>query len=276
MLLLLLGSASAFALQEISCNGLDIVDTVPSNGATDVPVDVRVAVVFGEGGCVPALGTEVTLADADGTAIPVALGPGSDDPDGTWLIELVTDEAFVPETSYVVTMTPPFSGEVSQMGFTTGTGTVVGLTGTPSLRVEETRWESESERSWGGLVSLDLAIEPAEDPDGLSVVQVKDADRDDHGVQSFRVPASGAKHVTVSWIDGRRPDEVCPQVRQIDGKGVATEWSEPACADVPGCSTASGPPALGLALLGMLTAAARRRARPGPGIPQSPASETHP
>ncbi|MDP2316645.1 MAG: hypothetical protein Q8P41_27370 [Pseudomonadota bacterium] len=260
LLLLVSAPAHAYAVMEAFCSGLVVADTVPSAGATDVPVDTRLALVFGDGGCEPASGWTATLADAAGTDLPLGLGPGSDEPDDTWLIELYTEEGLASETEYVLTMTPPDAGEVAELGFTTGTGTVAGLTGVPSLRVEEARWSSESDRSYSGLVTLDLAMEPTEDPDGLSVIQVKDADRE-RGIQSFRVPEAGAMGVTVNWMDGRRPREVCPQVRQIDGAGVATEWSEPQCASVPLCGTASGPPALALVLLGLL-AAARRTVRP--------------
>jgi hypothetical protein len=257
LIVLLLASASAYPAPNFFCNGVVLADTVPSAGATGVPVDTRVAIVFGAGGCASARGWAASLADPAGNAVRLEEGPGSEIPDDTWLIELFADEPLAAETEYVLTMTPPDAGEVAEMGFTTGSGMVAGLTGAPALRVEDARWAGESDRSYAGLVSLDLVVEPAEDPDGLSVIQVRDADRD-RGIQSFRVPAAGSMGVTVDWADGRRPAEVCPQVRQIDGAGVTTAWSEPECSSVPLCGTASGAPGLGLVLVGMLAAARRR------------------
>lgn len=260
-MLLPLLAASAFAVPEMHCSGLSLVDTVPSAEATGVPVDTRVALVFGEGGCVTASGWNAVLATADG--VEIGWLPGSD-PDEEWLLTLARDEPLAPDTAYVVTVTAE-DEEAIVFGFTTGTGTVAGITGEPTFEVTDTRWQAESDRSFDGLVSLDLAITPAADPDGLSVIQVRAPDFMHPDPRSYRVPADGPMAITANWMSGPTIDEMCVQVRQIDGLGVATDWSEPVCAAVDTgpaaiCGTTSGA-SLGALVLAGLAGLIRRGRR---------------
>lgn len=258
---MLLLFAAAHAMPQIHCSGLALVDSVPSAEATGVPVDTRVALVFGEGGCFTPSGWDAVLTNADGAEVGRLVH--GDDPNEEWLLALTHDAPLAPDTAHVVTVTAE-DEETVVFGFTTGSGTVAGITGEPRFEVTETRWQEDSDRSFSGLVSLDLAITPAEDPDGLSVIQVRAPDFMHPDPRSYRVPAEGPMTVTAHWMSGPAIEEMCVQVRQIDGLGIATEWSGKVCAAVdtgprPLCGTTRPTPALGLVLLGALGAAVRRR-----------------
>lgn len=230
-LLLLVPAAAAYTLLA-DCSPMAVSDTVPPPNGLEVPLDARPAVTFfdgcGGGGAWQAV---LTLTE-DGSVIP-SVTTGLDDLTLTFLAEVFPDEELLPETEYTLQLTPE-GGEMVSVGFTTGLTYVEGLTGTPVLTVSTTRHDAR-ERA----LSVSWSVKAAADPDVLSVLQLRDAEVD-RGIQSFVVPASGATERTLTWEEPDRPAEVCPQVRQIDGAGVATAWSEPVCTAVSACGCAAG------------------------------------
>jgi hypothetical protein len=232
----LVGSASA----KVSCDGLSLVGTVPSSGI-DVPVDVRLAGIFA-GDCHGYSSISLMLTDADG----VGLARVEEDEDvvaETGLLTLAYD--LDPDTTYQL-------GDTwSIVTFTTGSGAVVGLDGVPTLdTVEAVRGESSS----APPVSMTVTATPANDPDDLSILQLRDGA--DSSITSVRVTSS----VVIASLSVEEASEVCPQIRQLDGTGAATEWSEPVCVPVTGagCSSA-GANAGVLAVLVALAGVGKRR-----------------
>lgn len=248
--LLLAVVSQAHALR-IVCAGFEVADTVPRPGAVDVPVDVRPAVTFTEGCIGPSAWEASLLRDEDGAEVTVASAPHAELAE-SFLFEIFPEAALDPMTAYTLTVSA-FEGESVEVGFTTGTGTVAGLTAAPTVSVESAGWD----RGAGELI-VALRATPAADPDALSVLQVKD-EAINRGVQSFVVPATGDVAATVVWKDSRKPDEVCPQVRQIDGAGVATDWSTPDCVPVSTCGCATTTPTAGVLGVALVLAMAIRR-----------------
>jgi MYXO-CTERM domain-containing protein len=232
--LLLLASlfVTAAHAEPAYCGAIDIADTVPPPGAEGVPLDARPAIVFADGCRDARWGVRLTLAE-DGTEVPTVI-TGLDDLATTLLVEVFPAEDLLPETAYALELTPDDgAGELVSVGFITGATLVEGLTGEPTLSVQYAQYGGKA-----NVIEMSWSAKAAADPDMLSVLQLRD-DALDRGIQSFAVPATGATERTLLWRDSTRPDEVCPQVRQIDGAGVATEWSEPVCTAVSGCGCAS-------------------------------------
>jgi MYXO-CTERM domain-containing protein len=241
---MLLLAATAHAYTVLCGNGLAVTDTVPGSGAADVPVDVRPAVTFGPS-CGALQGWTITLADADGAEVASTSADVSTVFE-TNLVELFPEADLAPLSGYSLTITPDDSEAVT-LGFTTGETTVAGLTGAPTVTAKPAIYDDKTR----GL-SVELRIVPATDPDQLSVLQVRDADGT-LPIQSFVLPGTGEVERTVAWVDLDEPGELCLEVRQFDGAGVATEWASAECVAVgAGCGCASG--GAGAGLLGLLVA----------------------
>lgn len=232
----LVGSASA----KVSCGGLSLVGTVPSD-AVDVPVDVRLAGIFA-GDCASYTLLSLVLADVGGVE----------------LARVEEEEDVVAETGLLTLAYDLDADTTYQLGdtwsivtFTTGSGAVVGLDGAPTLdTVEAVRGESSS----APPVSITVTATPANDPDDLSILQLRDGS--DSSITSVRVTSD----VVTASLSVGDTGEVCPQIRQLDGTGAATEWSEAVCVPVTGtgCSSA-GANAGVLALLAALVGVGKRR-----------------
>ncbi|MES2644920.1 MAG: Ig-like domain-containing protein [Myxococcota bacterium] len=250
MVLLFALVSPAHALRVV-CNGFDVTDTVPMTGAENVPVDARPAVTFAPG-CSGATDWSAVLARTE-DSVGIAFATGlQDELDLSRLLEVFPEADLDPTTGYTLTLSS-FEGEAITAGFTTGTGRVAGLDGAPTVTVERTT----SDRANGAL-TVDLLVTPAADPDGLSILQVKDGALN-RGVQSFVVPPTGDMTFPIVWGNSDQPDEVCPQVRQLDGAGVPTEWSTEACVAVAACGCASTSPSAGLLGLALALALTIRR-----------------
>ncbi|MDP2306155.1 MAG: Ig-like domain-containing protein [Pseudomonadota bacterium] len=229
-----------------ACSMIALSDTVPAPGAVDVPLDARPAVVFSDG-CFGGDGWLVALTLAEDASEVAIVTAGLDDLATTLLVEVFPAEDLIPDTAYVLELTPDDgAGELVSVGFTTGTELVVGLTGEPVLSVQYAQYAAKD-----GEIEVSWSVKAATDPDVLSVLQLRDAEGD-RGIQSFVVPASGATERTLIWRDPVRPTEVCPQVRQIDGAGVATEWSEPVCTQVAGCGGCAAGEGAGVGIFGVV------------------------
>lgn len=246
--------AAAHALTIACGSNLSPGEVLPASGAV-APGDARPALVFNDDGCQASTAPWMArLVNAAGEIVPTTLGEGSDDVPATWLIELFPDAALEVGQPYTVEVLQEdellFSSE-----FTPSDATVAGIDGEPTLAVDGLWWDTSE-----GRLSAGLTLTAAADPDGLSVLQVRDSSVD-RGIQTVVAPTDGPLHTDASWLDSRKPDEVCLQVRQIDGAGRATDWSDPVCEKArSSCSTVGTGPALGAALLALGLAAGRRRA----------------
>lgn len=218
--------AAAFAqsdeaeAMDMACMPLQILQTIPESGATNVPVDTTFAIVF-DGSCggstnwtfqIVDPADDAVLASAPWTwngAVPAlaTLDPDVDLPADTAL-ELVA----LSEGGY-------YYGD-SSIPFTTGSGTVQGLTGALTAEVLSATWYRDSSQAEVGV-----AVTPATDPDGLSLIHVVGGNS-----QTFVSGNDGPVEPFVWFTQAAEPQELCVDVSQIDGAG---RESEPvtACAE---------------------------------------------
>jgi hypothetical protein len=163
-----------------------------------------------------------------------------------------------PGTDYTLQAIPQEGwGEVSEIGFTTGSGHVVGISGVPSVAITAASWE----RSTFTLTD-DYTATAAEDPDALSVLVLSDPDSS-VTPWAFAAPRTGTTERRATLDATSFPAQACLAITQIDGLGERTD-GETSCADVEriGCDAAGGRGlggVLGIAALGL--SLVRRRAR---------------
>jgi hypothetical protein len=224
-----------------------------------VPVNARIAIVFSEQCSGSGYTWTATLRD-EATLTEVPTTPGSDTIAASLLLELFPVEPLAPDSAYLLSVLATETSEGVELGFTTGSGEVTGLTGEPTIVTGDVLW-LRSLKPPITTLQVEIEAEPAADPQGLSVVQLR-IPEEPLQVRTFE--ALGPIVEALRWTDIERPEEVCPQVRQIDGLGVATEWSEGDCVPVPGlCST--GGPLSGIEVIGMVAVLWRSRRRRAPG-----------
>lgn len=117
--------------------------------------------------------------------------------------------------------------DVSAIGFTTGEATLVGLDEVPDLAVVS----ADANKS-GGVwwLSGDVLVDPAADPDGLSIVLGKDTD----GAALFADVVTADTLFTdfFNFTVEDVPKEFCVVVEQFDGAQRSTGDSEPDCLEV--------------------------------------------
>ncbi|MES2644921.1 MAG: hypothetical protein V4850_35875 [Myxococcota bacterium] len=247
------------ALAKIDCSGGSVTDTVPAPGATGVPIDIRLAALVIDAGCLTGVDWAFTLTRADSGALVAEATAAESELVATGLGELFPP-VLDPLTAYVFTVEQDFL--VAEVGFTTGEGLVAGVDGVPILTDVAAQWQREDEtvRVRGGT-SVTWNATPAADPDGLSILQIPDdATERDHATHLAETGSGW-----MFWAGDSRPAQVCPKVRQIDGKGVATAFSAPVCVDVEdvtpaGCQSTPAP-LTGLGMLGALVSVLLRNRR---------------
>ncbi len=260
MLFVLTMLSSANAERMIRCDPIVVGDTRPALGQTGVPIDARLVALF-DGSCGASEAYWVELLASDGEVL-ISERQTLSDRAATSLLTLTPEAGLQANTDYVLRVTPSDGWEMSEVGFTTGEGLVAGLgDGVPALSVEEA-WSQRSGGQW--RVSGTVRVIAAPDPDGLSLIRVRPgsdylAELGDFA-EVAAPDAAGVVEVSDVQTRRRRPEELCLEVVQIDGRGVETEPVE-ACAPVErrGCSAVPAAPGLvaaALALLGL-----RRRAR---------------
>jgi hypothetical protein len=251
---ILLLASVADADVSFSCAASQVTATVPTNGATGVPIDARPAVLITAPGCAGPATWDLVLLRADDASEVAAGSFPADATDG--LLELFPDVALDADTAYTFRATPDGRGEITEIGFTTGSGVVAGLDGGPTAVVDTATFAGRT-----GTLTVEWSAEPAADPDGLSIVTLHDPDLD----VGIAVPASAATDVVSFWGVGGRPGDFCPEVSQIDGAGVATDPVSVECVHVTGwlgCDSTGGGPLRGAQGAGWLLACgllARRR-----------------
>jgi hypothetical protein len=232
-------------------------DTFPAANAEGVPVDTRLAVVLtGGGGCGPTTDITVELANGDGQTLI------SDDHTITWgtdvaaTVILDPPEDLAPESAFILRAVP-VGDSVVEAPFTTGTGGVAPIDGSPGITLTE--W---SYRRHAVAATVDLA--GADDVDGVSFVRI------DAGDQTVAVLAPEHRDgMALSWTMADRPSELCLVATQVDGLGREVS-SDPSCLDGRGCATAPGSGIAGIAAsLVLLLRRAGRRSGRGSATPQS-------
>lgn len=254
MFLIFIAKAEPVAIRDSGGGGFDgcqqvsVVATTPRPGQTDVPPDVTLAFAV-EGDCfVPEGFSYILFTGTDDVVESWDMDWADQGADGIFRITPTLE----PDTEYDVTITPT-DGSIEQviMGFTTGSGTVSGLTGAPVVSITSAVLDS-----WTDELTVTYVVTPATDPQLLSLLAIEatGAARFTHVLSPFGVQD---RRETVTG----EPGELCITAREYDGAGVVAEGNT-ACIEVEvtgcGCGTPSAP-AAGLALLGALALARRSR-----------------
>lgn len=200
---------------DMACMPLQILQTIPATGASDVPVDTTFQLVF-DGNCGGSTAWTFTIVNpSDDTVLASA--------DWTWDGAVPSLASFDPEadlpanTALVLSATGAdgysYYGDVS-VAFTTGAGTVQGLTGTLSAEVASATWYRDSSQA-----EVTVDVTPATDPDGLSLIHIVGGNS-----QVFVDAATVGQSDPMIWFtQAAEPDELCVDVTQIDGAGRESE-----------------------------------------------------
>jgi uncharacterized protein (TIGR03382 family) len=245
MLLLLATTAHANVVR--TCDPVRVTGTVPAPEQVEVPVDTWIAATIA-GDCGGSTGYTFAVARADGTLVASQAFP-EDEVLDDGLLDFVPDAPLDPDTAYVLSITGDGGGEESAVGFTTGDATVTGMSGAPSVTADGYTWSADQHRN-----TVDWSGTAADDPDHLSIVQVRDSADTSLPVRSEAVPASGGLDAETVWTGSRRPARICLQARQLDATGAITDWSGEDCVaggcDAVGAPASAGATLLALALLG--------------------------
>jgi hypothetical protein len=240
-----------------SCLPPTVFVTLPAPLATNVPVDAVPAALLSAGDC----------GGQDWTGVLIDAGTGAEVVSVTHsvadgrVIEVDPGADLAPDTTYTLRFSPnDGSGELTEIGFTTGTGTSAGLDGGPMVESAAVVYDT----STAGL-SFQVEAGMAGSEDGPTIVAFGVEGEDPLDWTSATGPAIVLLSAE-SWDFAEAPEEVCVTVRQRDITGA---WSEsPSDCVAPeivrseggGCNVAGGSPISGL--FGLLLAAGLvRRAR---------------
>ncbi len=205
-------SSSDALMAPEQCAVVQVSVTSPAPLATGVPVDVMPAALLSAGGC-GSQSWQVTLVDAStGATVATAAHAESDGK----LIELELGGDLAPETTYTFRIEPLDGvGELAEIGFTTGTGTTVGLDGAPAILSSAASWSEDV-----AVTTVQVEIDVAPAAEGASIVAFGGRDEGDLAWTS----ATGPTTVLLqgSRSDGSAPAKVCLTARQRD---LAGRWT---------------------------------------------------
>jgi len=258
MLLALASLALAdVAAAPTSCLPPTVFVTSPAPLATNVPVDAVPAALLSAGDCGGQEWTGVLIdagTGAEVASVHHAVADGR-------IIEVDPGVDLSPDTTYTLRFSPDDgSGEITEIGFTTGAGTAAGLDGGPTVESAAVVYDTSS--TW---ISFQVEAGMAGSADGPTIVAFGIEGEESLGWTS----ASGPTTVLLaaqSLDFAEAPEEVCVTARQRD---IAGRWSEsPSDCVAPeivrsqggGCNVAGGTPISGLFGL-LLAAVLARRAR---------------
>lgn len=236
------------------CGDSKVYVTSPAPVATDVPLDVVPAGLLSKESCADGTWKATLLVAATGDEIVSITQAESEGR----LLEVDPGAPLEPDTIYTLRFEPTSGGgELVEIGFTTGSGTTVGLDGAPSLESSGATW---SQIGREGQLTVQAEINAVASEDGATIVAFGVEGQQDLDYTSVTGPAT----VLLTGFAGstpEAPDQVCIVARQRDMAGAWTE-SEPDCTspdtvrnESGGCLNATrGAPTGGL--LGLLLSAA--------------------
>ncbi len=233
----------------VRCLPLSIDASIPTAGAVDVPTDTVLSV--GVSTCAGTDEVVLELRSADGQVLREATFAG---PAHAAVLSL-DPEGLAQNTDYVFAARGSTSGVEVEVPFTTGTGSVFGLSGAPEI-ISTDATATWNKHTFAGQ----YPVVTATDPDVLSIATLHVAGEDMVAVAP--VASSGEQ----AWLafqstPAERPREMCVVPGQVDGRGAET-LGEELCLDVLGCASAPGGTVGGAAgVAGLLLALRRRAAR---------------
>ncbi|MCB9675965.1 MAG: hypothetical protein H6737_12655 [Alphaproteobacteria bacterium] len=215
--LALAAPARAQADAPAECAIATLSDSVPANGATDVPVDIAPFFVF-RGSCGVAAPYTLTVYQ-NGVAEPVHTEvydfPAFQSAGESWMLDADFGELLA-ETAYTVELTTDW-GEQVQLGFTTGSDYADVISGgVPGVSIEH-----GSQADLGaGLFStaVELTLTSAGRGQGAYVVREGGADR------AVVLATGESQSVSLSWNSFERAHEICLTAIERDGIG---NWHGP-------------------------------------------------
>jgi MYXO-CTERM domain-containing protein len=187
--------------------------TAPAAGQADVAVDVVPAVIFD--GCGGDAEFSLELRDvADEALLGSATYHFSEG--GNVFAEVVPDRPLTAQHAYHLVVLDESAFAVADVGFTTGTGEVLGLDGAPDVNVEEAEGIAVE-----GFVQVELEVMALVDPDNLSLLLVSDEGSSEVVLRGAAPSQGGSTFLFVSKaVEGELPEEWCLEVAQRDGAGV--------------------------------------------------------
>ena len=204
---------------------------VPTDGATDIPLDVRPALETdfdGRQDSEFALLLEGSEVMSGGYCSCTEIGAQAD-----WacLYQLQPVASLSPDTLYTLRETRPDGSELDS-SFTTGRGQTTAPTGVPTLEILSAGRDEEPYQP--GDYHAELRITPAgPDPDDLSWLQVEllaEEGGEARTVHFLRSPADGS--ALEASIAGQAED-LCLSVTQVNGAMSASAASETVCVELP-------------------------------------------
>lgn len=233
------------------------VDSLPADGAVDVPVDVAPAFVLRLSSCAPADHSAVLTRADDGVALAMVDDPIHDD----GLVEIRPAEPLDPFTTYALTLDP--GDDEAVVSFTTGDGVSAFLAGAPTLTML-----SATELRREENVEVRAETDAAGEEDSLVVFVEQRSARARDGLRApLGAPVEGA------WMepDAVGVEQVCATVLQRTLTGERLE-SDVGCVEVVGargCAVPAGRPGV-VALILAASALLRRATARGGSAPARP------
>ena len=263
--------STAFAFSgadlDVTCPPAHVENTVPSNQQTDVPLDVVPLVTLSTSSCASA-SYELTLSH--GEVVDHIETVSYDWQAQVHQYSFTPPEFLLPDTTYTLTVVPSDGwGESTVVSFETGDGLVTGITGSPSVTVNNATYTEYESHIW---VTANYHLSPAEDIDDLSTLQVYYAEEPDVILASYPANTTDLASLFVEHsVPLNASQEFCLAVSQRDGAGNVSTLSTPSCvtaqfdegkpadANSRGCSVLT--PMAPIAMLPVLGLLALRRRR---------------
>lgn len=255
----------------IACETVTVSATIPAAASVDVPVDVLPRVLF-RGECEPPSAHDISLVrlvDGEEQEVAFETAPWNFDAP-SHMVSLDAGE-LEPDSDYLLRVMPVDGwGELTEVGFSTGSGRVEPLADAPEVALTWAGYEEAGEQ-WAAWFEAEMT--PVADPSGLSTIHLVLDDPSELVLASEAVADGG----DMMWayprlITDEEPEQICVRAMQMDGAGRTGAVSEPACIEpdyegrtltkrVFGCDTTGGVASLyGLVLAAGALARRRRRA----------------
>ncbi len=251
-------SALAVPAEDMACEMIRVEQTLPADGASDVPLNAGFRLLFSPGCDGPSAWT-VTLTAADEPVEQVQVNGGYEVADADVLVAFAAP--FEADTDYVVLVVPNGGwGEPLSVAFTTGAANAVALSGAPAILSLDSEVANPEPGWWAGMIHFEAST--LADASGLSVLRVLDVNdnpiKGEYGVSGAEVSGS------FFWTQEENEEgEGCFKVIQENAAGAVSPVSEVVCVALEAgpaakrCAHTSG--GLGWLSLGLLAVFGRRR-----------------
>lgn len=226
------------AAKEVFCIGLHVVASAPDFDQQSVPLDGRLSLEIGDGGCEGGGGpVDVALfLDADDTEVEHWRFEEAEIAVARGVLSVTPAELLLPDTGYRLFVNGGI--RTVDIPFRTGDDGAVGMTEAPLWGDLSAGWKKCT-----GEILVEWSASPGADPDRLSVLEV----RSEGEVLGRALAATGGGELLAATGDGEEPEEVCLELVQVDALGAEHSAGERCvvpektpCGVFEGCSTAPG------------------------------------